>query len=185
MNYFKPNVTIIGKWEKEIEKFPYVFCNDYDLKNAITACAIKSATGEIQDLYKSEQEDIPSNYKYTRLMEIPIINRVVDYFKFDTTRVRVFKQEPKHSTPMHIDKDDPSIIRMWMALNEDENFKFFFGEEKEEIILKTGEIVFFNPNYLHGAANLSNKNRYTLNICGNPNKWIKELLEVRDKVIFL
>lgn len=185
MNYFKPNFTISASWDKEIEKLPYFACNDYDLKNAITACAIKSATGKEDDLYKSELEDIPKNYKYTRLMEVPIINKVVDYFKFETTRIRVFKQEPKHSTPMHIDKDDPTIIRMWMALNEDEKFKFFFGEEKEEIVLKKGEIIFFNPNYLHGAINLSNKNRYTLNICGIPNKWIKELLEVRNKVVFL
>lgn len=185
MQYLKPKIKIAGKWQEDIEKFLYFPCHDYDLKDAITACAIKSASGKIDDLYKSENGDSPFNYKYTRLSDIPSIRPIIEFFNFDTTRIRIFRQEPKHSTPMHIDKDDPTIIRMWMALNEDDNFIFFFGEEKEEVRLKTGEILFFNPNYLHGAINLGNKNRYTLNICGIPNNWVKEILESRDRVVYV
>ena len=185
MQYFKPNMRVSGNWDSVIEKLPYFSCNDYDLKDAITACSIKSASGKVEDLYKSEKGDEPKNYHYTLLSDIPLLRSFIEIFKFDTTRIRIFKQEPKHSTPMHIDKDDSNIIRMWMALNEDEGFKFFFGKDKEEVQLQTGEILFFNPNYLHGAINLSNKPRYTLNICGIPNKWIKDILEIKYKIIYV
>lgn len=185
MQYFKPNVKISGNWITDIERLMYFPCEDYDLKNAITACAVKSASGKINDLYKSPLGDETKNYKYTRLADIPCIMSFIEIFKFDTTRIRIFKQDPGYSTPMHIDKDNENIIRMWMALNEDGGFKFFFGKEKEEVNLSTGEILFFNPNYLHGAANLGNKPRYTLNICGIPNKWIKDILEIKYKIIYV
>lgn len=164
-------INIEDKWLEDIEKLPYLPCHDYDLINAIKSCAIKSASGDIKDLYKSSITDDPINYKFTSLIKIKSIKELIKNIPyFETTRIRIFRQEPKHTTPMHIDKDEKDIIRMWVGLNEDDDFKFYFGKHKEEVLLKSGEILFFNPNYLHGAANLSNKNRYTLNVCGKVNK---------------
>lgn len=184
MKYLLCKTTLQGDLDSFIEKIPYFSCEDYDLKNAITACSIKSATGSINDLYKSNKEDIPINYTYTKLINIPIVEKLINFFEFETTRIRVFRQEPKHITPMHIDKDDTKIVRLWVALNEDPGFKYFFGNEKKEVVLKKGNILIFNPNYLHGAANFSNKTRYTLNICGIPNNWLKNLIN-DEKEIYL
>lgn len=180
MNYkiLDETLSIEDNWSKILLSIPYFKCNDYDLKDAITACAVKSSTGRIDDLYKSSKVDTSKNYEYTQLYRLPEIKTLVDYFKIETTRIRIFKQEPKNSTPLHIDKDDKDIIRLWVALNEDHNFKFYFGRKKEEVTLKKGQILVFNPNYLHGAVNLSDKNRYTLNIVGHPNKWLKEQIYV-------
>lgn len=176
MKYLISKTNIKGDWSTILEKLPYFPCEDYDLKNAITACSIKSATGTIDDLYKSNIEDIPKNYTYTKLIHIPIFKNLINFFEFETTRIRIFKQDPNHITPMHIDKDDYKIVRLWVALNEDPNFKFFFGKEKKEVVLKEGNILIFNPNYLHGAANFGSKPRYTLNMCGVPNLWLKNLI---------
>jgi hypothetical protein len=181
MKYQLTKTNLVFNWQENMDKLPYFPCQDYDLKDAITACSIKSSSGKIEDLYKSNILDIPENYKYTKLIQIPFINKLVSFFEFETTRIRIFKQDPKDITPMHIDKDDNNIVRLWVALNEDPLFKFYFGKEKEEIILEKGSILVFNPNYLHGAANLSdNKTRYTLNICGIPNNWLKNLVNSKE-----
>lgn len=182
MKYLISKTSLNGDWFQTIEKLPYFSCSDYDLKDAITACSIKSATGTIDDLYKTTKEDLPENYKYTKLIEIPIIKNLINFFDFETTRIRIFKQEAKHITPMHIDKDDSNIVRLWVALNEDPGFKFFFGKDKEEVILKKGNILIFNPNYLHGAANYGKIPRYTLNICGIPNTWLKNLINEKKDI---
>ncbi len=182
MRYIISKSKLNGDWSDILEKLPYFSCEDYDLKNAITACSIKSATGKIDDLYKSNKEDLPENYKYTKIFEIPKIKNLVNFFEFETTRIRIFKQNPGHVTPMHLDLDDSNIVRLWVALNENYNFKFFFGNNKEEIVLNKGNILIFNPNYLHGAANLGVEPRYTLNICGIPNSWLKNLM-TEEKLI--
>jgi len=182
MKYLIAKHNLNGDWLSTVEKLPYFSCSDYDLKDAITACSIKSATGKIDDLYKSSKEDIPENYKYTKLIDLPVIKNLVNFFEFETTRIRIFKQNPKDSTPLHIDKDDDKIVRLWVALNEDPGFKYFFGNNKEEVVLKKGNILIFNPNYPHGAANFSNKYRYTLNICGIPNIWLKNLINDKKEI---
>jgi hypothetical protein len=182
MKYLISKTKIIGNWSQTIEKLPYFSCTDYDLKDAITACSIKSATGAVDDVYKSDNEDLPKNYIHTRLIEIPILKNLVDFFEFETTRIRVFKQDPKHITPMHIDKDNNNIVRLWVALNEDPGFKFFFGKDKEEVVLEKGNILIFNPNYLHGATNYAKIPRYSLNICGIPNTWLKNLINEKKDI---
>jgi hypothetical protein len=182
MKYLISKTNIVGEWSDVIEKLPYFSCNDYDLKDAITACSIKSATGTVDDLYKTVKEDLPENYSYTKLIEIPVIKELVNFFEFETTRIRIFKQEPKNVTPMHVDKDHSKIVRLWVALNEDPGFKYFFGRERKEVILKKGNILVFNPNYLHGAANFGSKARYTLNVCGIPNDWLKNLINSQKDV---
>lgn len=182
MKYLISKTNLKGNWLSTVENLPYFTCNDYDLKDAITACSIKSATGKVDDLYKSTKEDIPENYSYSKLIEIPSIKKLVSFFEFETTRIRIFKQNPKDLTPMHIDKDNDNIIRLWVALNEDPGFKYFFGKNKEEVVLKKGNILLFNPNYLHGATNFSNKARYTLNICGIPNNWLKNLINIQKEI---
>jgi hypothetical protein len=182
MKYLITKTKIKGNWENVIDKLPYFRCEDYDLKNSITACSIKSATGKIDDLYKSSAIDIPENYKYTKLYEIPYIKNLVKFFDFPTTRIRIFKQSPDKITPMHLDLDEPDKIRLWVCLNYDPGFKYFFGKEKEELVLEKGNILIFNPNYLHGAENSSNINRYTLNICGVPNNWLKNLVTKQEEV---
>jgi hypothetical protein len=182
MKYLISKTNINDDWSNILEKLPYFSCEDYDLKNAITACSIKSATGKVEDLYKSNKQDLPENYINTKLIEIPVLKNLVNFFEFETTRIRIFKQEPRHITPMHIDKDDNKIVRLWVALNEDSGFKFFFGNEKKEVILKKGNILIFNPNYLHGAANFGLTPRYTLNICGIPNTWLKNLINEKKDI---
>lgn len=97
MNYkiLDQKVEIDDLWALLLWTIPYFKCNDYDLKDAITATAIKSADGEINNLYKSTKTDSPENYQYTKLYSIKEVKELVDYFKMETTRIRIFKQSPK------------------------------------------------------------------------------------------
>ena len=47
-----------------------------------------------------------------------------------------------------------------------------------KISLKQGESVIFNPDKVyHGAANKSSNIRYSLNIIGYPNDWLKKFIK--------
>jgi hypothetical protein len=178
MQFYVPKVKLVGNWDKHIKSLSYYSYNN------IYACSIKSASGNVEDLNKSIDGDNKKNYKYTKLIDIASLRTLVSYFKLDTLRIRILKQPPQKKTYIVTSNDSTDIIRIWISLNEDENFYFFF-DDNQSINLKVGELVFFNPNSLHGYKNSSNIDRYFLEICSIPNLWLKELLEVKDKVIFL
>jgi hypothetical protein len=156
-----------------LPKLPFVNYADRDLKDSITACSIKSLTGRIQDLHKSF-DDNPEDYIYTKLYGIPEIKRIVDFFEFETTRIRIFKQLSGKTTPYHIDEDNDNIIRIIVPLTYTKGMAFIFDTYYVEADI--GEIIFFNPNSRHGSMNRSKDIRYSLHICGISNDWLGSLI---------
>ena len=196
-NFVIAKTIIEGEWSSIINKLnkcTFFECNDYDLKNAITGIAIKSESGNINDLLRSKQPEKPEDYSLTILHEHPSIKKLINFFELETTRIRIFKQKPFQKTPMHIDynntfaKENDFLLRIWTALTEDSKFIYLFKEGEaltQSICLKKSESVIFNPDKVyHGAINLStDKIRYSLNIIGKPNKWVKEFIESEKTVI--
>ena len=98
---------------------------------------------------------------------------MIDFFEFETTRIRVHKQEPGQTIPIHTDDNNVNAktnedfrLRAVTALTESEDFIYqFYHEEKiEQFSLKKGETVLFDPDLVgHGMKNQSKtETRYSL-----------------------
>ena len=170
------NTKIEGEWSSiisKLDKCTFFSCDDYDLKNAVSGVAIKSETGNINDLLRTKEPEVPEDYSLTILYKHPTIKKLIDLFELQTTRIRIFKQAPGSYTPLHVDYNNTKaksqkdfLIRIWTAITEDELFEYYFMENGKEIkiSLKQGESVVFNPDKVyHGAANKSSNIRYSLN----------------------
>ena len=190
-NFIIANTLIKGEWSSVLNKLSYFKCDDYDLKNAITGVALKSESGIVNDLLRSKPVEKPEDYSFTKLYEHKTLKSLVDIFELETTRIRIFKQEPEHKTSLHIDYNNTNsnkedyLIRIWMALNSNKDFKYFFKDKKSNIIntvyLEKGQSVIFNPDTVyHGATNNSNENRYSLNIIAKPNDWFRHFAERKE-----
>lgn len=186
-----------GEWSSiinKLDKCVFFKCDDYDLRDAVTGIAIKSESGNINDLLVTKRPEIPEDYSLTILYEHPEIKKLINFFKLETTRIRIFKQEPRAKTKLHLDynnvlaaSDNDFLIRIWTALNDDKNFIYTFREGEaltKNIKLKTGESIIFNPDTVqHGAINnSSDKARYSLNIIGKPNPWLKTFIEKEETI---
>ena len=162
----------------ECKKLVYYNYNDRDLKDAITACAIKSPDGLPNNMYKV-YPDTCASYRFTSICgSIPNIVNEINKFQCSTARIRILKQQPQNVTPVHIDEEnwhDPAEkhLRIWIAINHNPNFICIFG--RDEICLEAGEGVVFDPDTPHGAKNLDRSEaRYSLNMIVKPNTWLKE-----------
>ena len=162
----------------ECKKLVYYNYADRDLKDAITACAIKSPDGMPNNMFKVDP-DICDRYIFTSIVStIPNVMEEINKFRCSTARIRILKQEPQDITPVHIDEENwhnpvEKHLRIWIALNHNPNFICIFG--KDEICLEAGQGVVFNPDTPHGAKNLDKSEaRYSLNMIVKPNKWLKE-----------
>ena len=162
----------------ECKKLVYYNYADRDLKDAITACAIKSPDGMPNNMFKVDP-DICDRYIFTSIVStIPNVMEEINKFQCSTARIRILKQEPQDITPVHIDEENwhnpvEKHLRIWIALNHNPNFICIFG--KDEICLEAGQGVVFNPDTPHGAKNLDKSEaRYSLNMIVKPNKWLKE-----------
>ena len=162
----------------ECKKLVYYNYADRDLKDAITACAIKSPDGMPNNMFKVDP-DICDRYIFTSFVStIPNVMEEINKFRCSTARIRILKQEPQDITPVHIDEENwhnpvEKHLRIWIAINHNPNFICIFG--KDEICLEAGQGVVFNPDTPHGAKNLDKSEaRYSLNMIVKPNKWLKE-----------
>ena len=171
---FKLNKNLLN----ECKSLNYYNYADRDLKDAITACAIKSPDGRPSNMFKVEP-DTCNQYKFTSIVpKIPNIIGEIDRFRCSTARIRILKQQPKDITPVHIDEENwhnpiEKHLRIWIAINHNPNFICIFG--KDEICLEVGQGVVFNPDTPHGAKNLDKSEaRYSLNMIVKPNKWLEE-----------
>ena len=116
---FKINSDLLS----ECKKLVYYNYNDRDLKDAITACAIKSPAGLPNNMYKV-YPDTCASYRFTSICgSIPNIVSEINKFQCSTARIRILKQQPQNVTPVHIDEEnwyDPAEkhLRIWIAINQ-------------------------------------------------------------------
>ena len=93
------------------------------------------------------------------------VKKLTDFFQIETTRVRIHRQLPGQTIPMHTDDNnikatdsDHYRLRMLTALSESEDFiyRFSIDNEIEEYSLKKGESIIFDPDKVaHGMVNKS------------------------------
>lgn len=145
--------------------------DDYDLSGHVDALAIKSLDGSVHSFYREGSTENPEDYSYTPYYKV--FKRLIDFFEIDTTRIRIHRQLPGKSTPLHTDDNNVGIknqseynLRLLTALTEDDNFvyQFEYNGNIEQINLKKGESIIFDPDMVaHGMSNQSENNtRYAL-----------------------
>ena len=134
-------------------------------------------------------------FKYTKYYKL--CKPLIDYFDFETTRVRVHKQEPGQTIPIHTDDNNINAtsnedfrLRAVTALTESDDFIYQFNLEGsvEQFSLKKGETVLFDPDLVgHGMINKSEtETRYSLVQIFKAypvSPWLKDFINTEQTVI--
>ena len=122
---------------------------------------------------------------------------MIDYFELETTRIRVHKQGPGQSIPIHTDDNNINAktnedyrLRAVTALTESNDFIYQFDYEgsMEQFSLKKGETVLFDPDLVgHGMMNQSKtQTRYSLVQIFKAypvSPWLKDFINTEQTVI--
>ena len=156
---------------KHWDKLLFEEHTDYDLAGCIDAVALKSLDGKIHNFYRQGDTENAQDFSYTAYSKL--FKSLVDYFEVQTTRIRIHRQLPGKKTPLHTDDNNKGIkeaseynLRLLTALTESDKFlyQFEYQGKLEQINLKAGESVIFDPDTVsHGMINNSkNKIRYSL-----------------------
>jgi hypothetical protein len=167
----KTRLILQNSWVKQLKFKEHT---DYDLAGNVDAIAIKSESGSVYDFYRSAPVELPENFKFTALYnKVPEVKNIVNYFKFETTRIRIHKQEPKQTIPLHVDGNNTSAkskedyrLRLVTALTESKDFVYRFKVKGTVSIfsLKQGESILFDPDLVEHSMENNSENdvRYAL-----------------------
>ena len=168
----KTRLEFDNNWVKQLK---FVEHTDQDLAGHVDAISIKSESGSVFDFYRSNPLENPDDFKYTALYhKIPAVQKLVDHFQLQTTRVRIHRQLPGQEIPLHTDGNNTAVkdkndymIRSITALTASKDFRYnFIDTEKKRRVqwLRQGETIFFDPDLVaHGMLNESTtETRYAL-----------------------
>lgn len=187
----KTKLDINTDW---LNKLDFKAHDDYDLAGNVDAVSIKSVDGGVHSFYRNKPIEYSNDFTYTKYYKL--CKSLIDFFEFETTRVRIHKQEPGQIIPIHTDDNNINAktnedfrLRAVTALSENENFIYQFqhNEEIEQFSLKKGETVIFDPDLVgHGMINNSkNETRYSLVQVFNAypvTPWLKDFINTNQIV---
>ena len=169
--------------------------DDLDLAGNVDAVSIKSNDGGIHSFYRNKPIENPSDFKFTKYYKL--CSSLIDYFEFETTRIRIHKQEPGQTIPIHTDDNNINAksnedfrLRAVTELTESSDFIYQFNLEGsvEQFSLKKGETVLFDPDLVgHGMINQSEtETRYSLVQIFKAypvSPWLKDFINTEQTVI--
>jgi len=149
-----------------IDKLKFQEHTDIDLAGHVSAIAVKSESGKVFDFYRTDPLEKPSNFKYTALYnKIKQVKDITDFFKIETTRIRIHRQLPGQTIPLHTDDNNIHAkeandyrLRLLTAITDSDDFiyQFSVNNEIESYSLKKGESIIFDPDKVaHGMINNS------------------------------
>ncbi len=188
----KTKIEVDTSW---ISQLNFKAHDDYDLAGNVDAVSIKSNDGGIHSFYRDKPVEHPSDFRYTKYYSL--CKPLLECFEFETTRIRIHKQEPGQTIPVHTDDNninaktnDDFRLRAVTALSESEDFIYQFNLEGiiEQFSLKKGETVLFDPDLVgHGMVNQSKtKTRYSLVQIFKAypvSPWLKDFINTEQTVI--
>ena len=168
----KTRLEFDNSWVKQLK---FVEHTDQDLAGHVDAISVKSESGSVFDFYRSNPLENPDDFKYTALYhKIPAVQKLVDHFQLQTTRVRIHRQLPGQEIPLHTDGNNIAVkdkndymIRSITAITASKDFRYnFIDTEKKRRVqwLRQGETILFDPDLIaHGMSNESKtETRYAL-----------------------
>jgi len=169
--------------------------DDRDLAGNVDAVSIKSNDGGIHSFYRNKPVENPNDFRFTKYYKL--CSSLINYFEFETTRIRIHKQEPGQTIPIHTDDNNINAktnedfrLRAVTALTESSDFIYQFNLEGsvEQFSLKKGETVLFDPDLVgHGMINQSETDtRYSLVQIFKAypvSPWLKDFINTEQTVI--
>ena len=169
--------------------------DDQDLVGNVNAVSIKSNDGGIHSFYRNKPVENPADFRFTKYYKL--CSSLIDYFEFETTRIRIHKQDPGQTIPIHTDDNNINAktnedfrLRAVTALSESEDFiyQFNLAGSIEQFSLRKGETVLFDPDLVgNGMINQSKtETRYSLVQIFKAypvSPWIKDFINTEQTVI--
>jgi hypothetical protein len=188
----KTKIEIDNSWLSQLQ---FKAHDDYDLAGNVDAVSIKSNDGGIHSFYRNKPIENPVDFMFTKYYKL--CKPLIDFFEFETTRVRIHKQDPGHTIPLHTDDNninakcnDDFRLRAVTALSESEDFIYQFNYKGniEQFSLKKGETVLFDPDLVgHGMINKSKSEiRYSLVQIFKAypvTNWLKDFINTEQTII--
>jgi hypothetical protein len=195
------NTIFQGEFDKEIKtaeffEVPTTFkeVSNHDDKKGLQSnyktVSLKSHDGNLHTFDQPGDfwdEENPNNYKYTDLYyQSPDLRAMLDWFKVDKCRIRVFQLQPGCHTAMHTDMDNErgqefgETLRILIQLNDTEHgswVRFRSADSDVSIPLRKGQFVIFNPdNTAHQSDNMSAEPRDAIMMIVKRNAWIDSII---------
>lgn len=195
------NIIFQGDFDKEVADASF-----FDVPNTFKEVSKHDEQKGLQSNYKSvslrshdgelgtfdqpgdfwDEED-PNNYEYTDLYyKCKDLRAVLDWFKVDKCRIRVFQLQPGRHTAMHTDMDNErgqnlgETLRILIQLNdvpEGSWLRFRSADSDVSVPLRKGQFAIFNPdNTAHQSDNLSDFPRNAVMMIVKRNEWIDNIV---------
>ena len=111
---------------------------------------------------------------------------MIDWFKCEKTRIRIFQQKPGHTMEVHTDFDNQrgqehgETLRIFVQLNDMPGgawFRFKTEDSEMSINLQKGQFLIFNPDHTgHGTENVTDIPRNTFMMVVKRNEWLDNLV---------
>lgn len=132
-------------------------------------------------------EENPTNYQYTDLYyQSKDLRALLDWFKVEKCRIRVFQLQPGCHTAMHTDMDNErgqelgETLRILVQLNDVPDgawLRFRSADSDVSIPLRKGQFAIFNPdNTAHQSDNLSDMPRNAVMMIVKRNAWLDSIV---------
>ena len=84
----KTKIECDTSWLKQLD---FKGHDDQDLAGNVDAVSIKSNDGGIHSFYRNKPVENPDDFKFTKYYKL--CSSLIDYFEFETTRIRIHKQD--------------------------------------------------------------------------------------------
>jgi hypothetical protein len=155
------------------------------LYNAFRSPDGLESTTEMQGEFWDEED--PASCQYTpSYYSSPKLRSILDWFKCDKTRIRIFQQQPGAHMPMHTDMDNQrgtkqfgETLRIFVQLTEQPGgawYRFKTVDSEVSINLQKGQFLIFNPDHTgHQTQNLTDIPRNAFMLIVKRNQWIDDL----------
>ena len=197
--FYISQVCLDAPWDNELanleignyDKFIISQAKSRNISQNYNFISFKSIDGKTSTIRpRDDRGEYPSDYYWTpAYYDSPAIRSVIDWFKTEKTKVRIFQQLPKGHIAFHHDWDNERLgydvnnlcVRIWVNLDGDNcMYRLSNGDVDVSITLKRGQFIILNTDTIfHETWNLSeNKPRNLLNITCRANSWIKNMNEV-------
>ena len=127
----KTKIECDTSWLKQLD---FKGHDDRDLAGNVDAVSIKSNDGGIHSFYRDKPVENPNDFRFTKYYKL--CSSLITYFEFETTRIRIHKQEPGQTIPIHTDDNNINAksnedfrLRAVTALTESDDFIYQFNYE--------------------------------------------------------
>lgn len=195
------NIVFQGDFDKEVDRadffdvpttFKEVSKHDDQkgLQSNYKTVSIRSHDGKLDTFDQPgdfwDEED-PNNYQNTDLYyKSKDLRALLDWFKVEKCRVRVFQLQPGCHTAMHTDMDNErgqqlgETLRILVQLNNVPDgawMRFRSTDSDVSIPLRKGQFAIFNPdNTAHQSDNLSSIPRNAVMMIVKRNAWLDSIV---------